>query len=257
VINDVAARGFARAGPEYERGRPGYPQRAIETIVAELGIGPHSTIVDLAAGTGKLTRSLTATGASVVAVEPVPEMREQLLAAVPGVEALSGTAEAIPLEDGSADAVLVAQAFHWFDATAAATEIHRVLKPGGGLGVLWNAWDESVTWVARMQEVVHSYAGETPRHATSKWRQEVDATGLFGELGERTIPHVVTGGLEELLARVSSVSYISALEDRERDHVLTAVKRIVASDPLTRERADLDMPYTTHVVWTHAISPRR
>jgi SAM-dependent methyltransferase len=176
---------------------------------------------------------------------------------VPGVEALSGTAEAIPMEDRSADAVLVAQAFHWFDAIAAAAEIHRVLKPSGGLGILWNSWDESVAWVARMQEVVHSYAGVTPRHDTSNWRQELESTGLFGELGERTIPHVVTGALDDLLARVSSVSYISALEDGERDHVLGLVRAIVSSDPLTRERPELDMPYTTHVVWTHALSPRR
>jgi SAM-dependent methyltransferase len=258
-INEVAARGFERAGPEYERGRPGYPPEAIELLSTELQLGPARTVVDLAAGTGKLTRALSATGARIVAVEPVAGMREQLLTAVPGVQVLDGTAEAIPLADASADAVLVAQAFHWFDARAAAAEIHRVLSAGGGLGILWNSWNESYPWVARMQEVIHSYAGDTPRHDTSRWREQLAATGLFTTLREATFPYVVSGDRAALLARVASVSYISALEDAERGHVIAAVRAIVSTDPLTREGGELQMPYTTHVAWARALpalSPR-
>jgi ubiquinone/menaquinone biosynthesis C-methylase UbiE len=251
-INQVAARGFERAGAEYERGRPGYADAAIALLVAELGVGPERTIVDLAAGTGKLTRALIGTSARVIAVEPVAGMRAQLVGAVPQAEVLEGTAEAIPLPDSAADAVAVAQAFHWFDAPRAATEIHRVLAPGGGLGVVWNEWDESVDWVARMQEMVHAYAGEAPRAATTQWPRELEATGLFSDLSERDFAHVVTGDLDNLEARISSVSYISALEDHEREHVLSRVRALVATHPQTRDRSRLPMPYSTRVAWCRA-----
>jgi len=141
AIHDSAAVGFGRAGADYERGRPGYPPGAVQLLARELQIGPGRRVVDLAAGTGKLTRALKPYRASIVAVEPVAGMREQLVSAVPGIEPLDGTAERIPLPDASVDTVLVAQAFHWFDAPRAVVEIHRILRPGGGLGVIWNSWD--------------------------------------------------------------------------------------------------------------------
>jgi ubiquinone/menaquinone biosynthesis C-methylase UbiE len=251
-INHVAARGFERAGQEYERGRPGYPPEAIALLVHELGLGPERTIVDLAAGTGKLTRALVGTGARLIAVEPVAGMRAQLVAAVPQAEALEGTAEAIPVPDDGADTVLVAQAFHWFDAPRAAREIYRVLVPGGGLGVIWNEWDESVDWVGQMQEMVHAYAGDAPRAATTRWPEQLAASGLFGALFERAFLHVVTGDLDALSARVSSVSYISALEDDEREHFLQTVRALVATHPQTRGLDRLPMPYTARVAWCRA-----
>ena len=127
--------GYARSAAAYERGRPGYPPAAVDFLAARLRLGPGRTVVDLAAGTGKLTRPLLATGAQVVAVEPVAEMRAALPA---GARAVDGTAEAMPLSAGSADAVAVAQAFHWFDGDAALAEIHRVLRPGCSLALVWN-----------------------------------------------------------------------------------------------------------------------
>jgi SAM-dependent methyltransferase len=252
AINQVAASGFERAGEEYERGRPGYPADAISVLVQELGLGPERTIIDLAAGTGKLTRALVATGARVIAVEPVAGMRAQLVSAVLQAEVHEGTAEAIPLPDAAADALLVAQAFHWFDAPRAAREIHRVLVPGGGLGVIWNEWDESVDWVGQLQEMVHAYAGDAPRAATTRWPEQLGATGLFGALSERTFPHIVSGDLDALTARVSSVSYISALDDPERENLLRRVRALVATHPETRDLDRLTMPYTTRVAWCRA-----
>lgn len=247
-VHAQAAIGFERAGADYERGRPGYPEAAVVTMASELGIEPGRVVVDLAAGTGKLTRSLIRFGARLIAVEPVRGMRE-LVSAAPGVETLEGTAEQIPLGDESADAVVVAQAFHWFDAPRAAAEIHRVLKPAGGLGVIWNTWDESVPWVARVRAIVHEYAGDAPQQATSSWERELAATGLFTPLSQRTYVNLVRGDLDTLLAAVASTSYIAALEPPEREGVLRRVRAIVAADPAMRDRDQLELPYGTHLVW--------
>jgi SAM-dependent methyltransferase len=134
-LHPAAQQGFARAAGEYRRGRPGYPAAAIEHLAERLDLGPGRSVVDLAAGTGALTRPLLALRCVVVAVEPVAEMRAQLPA---GARALDGTAERIPLPDAVADAVTVAQAFHWFDGDAALAEIHRVLRPDGVLALIWN-----------------------------------------------------------------------------------------------------------------------
>jgi ubiquinone/menaquinone biosynthesis C-methylase UbiE len=138
AIHESAARGFALAPDAYERGRPMYPFEAVRRLVRELGIKPASTVLDLAAGTGKLTRLLAQLGADVVAVEPVDAMRERLVETTSDVTALAGTAEDIPLEDESMDAVTVGQAFHWFEGDAALAEIHRVLRHGGALALIWN-----------------------------------------------------------------------------------------------------------------------
>jgi SAM-dependent methyltransferase len=248
-VHRSAAVGFDRAGAAYERGRPGYPDGAVAKLARELGIEEGRVVLDLAAGTGKLTRALTGLGAELIAVEPVAGMREQLVRAVPEAEVLDGTAEQIPVGDGAVDAVVVAQAFHWFDAAVAAAEIHRVLRPGGGLGVIWNSWDESVAWVERTQALVHEHVKGAPQQRTSRWAEELEQTGLFTPLAQETFPNVVHGDLETLLARISSVSYIAALADAERERLLDGVRQVVARDPETAGRADLAMPYVTHVRW--------
>jgi len=134
----------------YERGRSGYPTEAVDWLLGVLGVGAASTVVDLAAGTGKLTRLMVPAAARVVAVEPVKAMREELARVVAGARVAAGTAEAIPFATASADAMTVAQAFHWFDPGRALPEMHRVLRPGGRLGLVWNRADTTVPWVARL-----------------------------------------------------------------------------------------------------------
>lgn len=251
-----AAIGFERAGADYEHGRPGYPRAAVNRLATELGLRPGRVALDLAAGTGKLTRALAGTGAELIAVEPVAGMLRQLVASLPSVQALEGTAEAIPVEDGSVDAVLVGQAFHWFDAPVAAREISRVLRPGGGLGVIWNSWDESVGWVRRVQDLVHQHTEGAPQQASSAWAEKLAATGLFGPFDRARFPNVVVGDLDLLRARVASVSYISALADRDREQVLAAVCEVVAGDPSLAGRDEFEMPYTTTAAWCR-VSPKR
>src|SRR5215217_8960756 len=170
AIHESAARGFALAPADYERGRPMYPFEAVRRLVRELRVRPDSTVLDLAAGTGKLTRLLGQLSPDVLAVEPVYAMRERLVETLPGVTALAGTAESIPLEDGSLDAVTVGQAFHWFDGDAALAEIHRVLRPGGRLGLIWNVKDESVDWIEKLGGIMEAYRGAAPRVASGAWK---------------------------------------------------------------------------------------
>jgi SAM-dependent methyltransferase len=249
VIHASAARGFARAVDAYERGRPAHPAPAVERLSRELRLRPGARVLDLAAGTGKLTRPLVETGAEVVAVEPVSEMRAALAAGLPGVEALAGTAEAIPLADGAVDAVTVGQAFHWFDGDAALAEIYRVLTPHGRLGLIWNVRDESVPWVARLTEIMEPYRGDAPGYRAGRWRVAFDRTMLFTPLEHAVfgLDHEVDA--EAVVARVASVSFIAALPDEEREAVCARVRSLLETDATTRGRARFALPYRTDVFW--------
>jgi SAM-dependent methyltransferase len=174
VIHRAAAEGFARSADAYERGRPGYPAEAIDVLVSRLPA--NARVLDLAAGTGALARPLHDAGFNVTAVEPVAEMR----AALPeSIRALEGTAEAIPLGDGEVDAVVVGQAFHWFDGGAALAEIHRVLRPEGMLALFWNVRLREHPLHAAIDELIDPYRGETPSHRWGAWRETFDRTSLF------------------------------------------------------------------------------
>jgi SAM-dependent methyltransferase len=220
-IHDLAARGFERAGDDYERGRPGYPADAIEFLVRELNVGAGTRVLDLAAGTGKLTRQLVPTGA-----------------------ALAGTAEAIPLADGSVDAVFCGQAFHWFDGDRALAEIHRVLRPGGGLALIWNVRDETVEWERRLSELMKRHQADAPRKRWGRWRDAFERTELFGPLRERRFVHEQEGDVDTMLARVASISFVSALPDEQRARFLGEVRVLV--EPYG---SPLVMHYRTEVYW--------
>jgi SAM-dependent methyltransferase len=248
-IHESAATGFARAPEAYERGRPGYPQEAVALLAAELGIRPGTRVVDLAAGTGKLTCALAALGADVTAVEPVAEMRETLAASLPAVATLAGTAEAVPLADAWADTVCVAQAFHWFGGKEALAEIHRVLRPGGGLGLLWNLRDESVPWVAELTRIMEPYRGSAPRAGSGRWREPFEGTRLFGPLRHGSFRHAHRLTPAAVVERVASVSFVAALPGPERGTVLERVRALLARDPATRGRGELELPYRTDVFW--------
>jgi ubiquinone/menaquinone biosynthesis C-methylase UbiE len=251
-VHRSAAIGFGRAAADYERGRPGYPPAAIELLAEQLGLWPGSRIVDLAAGTGKLTRALDGRGWRVIAVEPVPAMRAQLCTAVPGVVVLDGTAERLPLRDGSVDAVLVAQAFHWFDVEAATAEIARVLTPGGGLGVIRNGWDRSVAWVDDVQALIARRRTEDSSQGTSRWQERLEQTGRFSAPSEKVIRHVVESDRDALLARVCSISFIAMLPADERAQLLIEVTELLDRHGVGAPGTALATPYQTHVVWARA-----
>ena len=216
--------------------------------MARLGIGAASTVVDLAAGTGKLTRSLVGTGARLVAVEPSDGMREQLAAAVPGVEVLDGTAESIPLGAGTVDAVVVGQAFHWFDGDRAVAEIHRVLRPGGGLGMAWNMRDRTVDWVERLAELTESYRQDVPTYRDGRWREAFDRTELFTPLEHAVFPYEHEVDAPTMVERMASISWIASLAADQRSALLRRIEAVFDGMP---ER--FPVPYHTDVWWCRAV----
>jgi SAM-dependent methyltransferase len=235
-----AAEGFGRAAAAYERGRPGYPQAALDWMVERLGITPDSTVVDLGAGTGKFSRMLRATRARVIAVEPVAAMRVELARAVPGIEVLDGTAEAIPWSNASADAVTAAQAFHWFAGPAALSEIHRVLRPAGGLGLIWNRRDRRDPLQAAIDAIIRPHRGQAPTHERDRWREPMMASPLFGPAGEHQFRHEQTVDADGLVDRVLSISFIATLRDGERSTVRDQLRALV-------DQAPVRLPYLTDV----------
>jgi len=247
-IHDAAARGYQSAVEHYERGRPSYPDDAVTFLVNELAIGPGRTVVELGAGTGKFTDLLVFTGAEITAVEPVPAMREALTRNCPTAHVLDGTAEAIPIGDGIADAVVAAQAFHWFDGARTLPEIHRVLREGMRLGLIWNIRDEASDWAERLTSIFDRLAGpDAPRYRDGRWREAFESTDLFGPLHHWVAYHVHQVSREAFVDRVMSVSYVAAAPPAERERVLAEVTELLDSDPELRRSEELVMPYRTDV----------
>ena len=209
----------------------------VQLLVDELGIAPGRRVLDLAAGTGKLTRLLVATGADVVAVEPDPAMRVAL------PDALEGSAEAIPLPDASVDVVTVGQAFHWFDAPAALAEIARVLRPGGGLGLVWNERDESVPWVAELGRIF-DWPTLRPYPEDPDWPAVLDGSGRFTPARHRRFASEQVVDEDVLVDRVLSTSYVGTWPAERRAEVAREVRELVAGFP-----AAIRLPYVTDVYW--------
>jgi MOSC domain-containing protein YiiM/SAM-dependent methyltransferase len=250
AIHESAAKGFSAGADAYERGRPDYAPEAVATLVRQLRIGPGTRVLDLGAGTGKLTRQLVGTGAEIVAVEPVAEMRAKLVAAVLGVEAIEGTAERIPLPNHSVDAVVVAQAFHWFDGVRALSEIHRVLKPTGGLGVIWQSRDATRPWIVRLNEIIDGAAAGQLRYRGDAWRASFDLSALFDPLQTARFGHIQRGDAATMVDRVASISYVAAMPDDRRAVVLDSVRTLLATDPDTADTEVIELPYVADVFWT-------
>ncbi len=243
-----AVRGFDRAAETYERGRPGYPAAAVRYVGRALGLGPGRTIVDLASGTGKLTRALRPLGAALLAVEPTAGMRRVFARTVPDVPVLNGTAEAMPLPDRFADAVVVGQAFHWFRAGPAVREIGRVVRPGGGIALLWNTRDDSVPFSRKLTEIQDRAGAAIAHRGESRWRARFDrARGPFGPIRQRTFHHTVPMDRATVVDRVLSVSAIAALPPARQRAVAGEVRRMLARDPGTAGKATVQLPYRTEV----------
>jgi SAM-dependent methyltransferase len=246
-IHPSAAVGFGDA-TDYEAGRPDYPAAAIAQLMNVLKVDSESSLLDLGAGTGKFTSRLVGFGAKLIAVDPVAGMRKVFAEKFPAIPVLEGTAESIPLPDGSVDAVVVAQAFHWFDGKRALPEIARVLKPGGGLGLVWNARDESIPWIAALTKIIAPYEAGSPRYHTGEWRIAFEENSPFTPLQTRTFSHRHVGDEDMILKRILSISFIAALPPSAKADVAEKVRAVVRTVP-PLAGAQYEMPYRTDVFW--------
>ncbi|HEY2072314.1 MAG TPA: methyltransferase domain-containing protein [Gaiellaceae bacterium] len=227
-----ATHGFELAADAYERGRPDYPAAAIDFLVERLGLRPGRTVLDLAAGTGKLTRLLVPSGAEVIAVEPIAEMRAKIADA----RVLEGTAESIPLADASVDAVTVAQAFHWFRPDEALREIHRVLRPGGGLALVWNVRDERNALQAAASDIMRPIEEDVPRRHRRDWAEIIGATETV------TFDHEQLVDEDAFVSRFTSVSFVAAAPPDVRAKVEAQLRALVRD-----VGKPIRLPYVTEV----------
>ena len=253
TVHEKASKGFNRASDAYERGRPDYPKECLDFLKQHLGLKPGMKVVDLAAGTGKFTRLLAKSGADLTAVEPVEGMREKFQSLDSHTPILNGTAEAMPLRDATVDIVTVAQAFHWFHGPLALPEIHRVLKPHGKLVMIWNVRDDSKHWVAELGHLMDEFEGSTPRYKSMQWKHSFENSALFTPLQHHELPHLQSGTVETMVDRVSSVSYIAAMADHEREKILNRVRKHFQTHPDTRGQEVISMPYVTHIYWCEKV----
>jgi SAM-dependent methyltransferase len=229
------ATAFETAAQVYESSRPGYPPDAVRWLVEALGLGPGRRVVDLAAGTGKLTRDLVPTGAHVIAVEPVPAMRRTLAAmahtASPDVpvSVVAGVAQALPFGDGCLDAMTVAQGFHWFATDDAVAEMHRVLRPGAALALIWNHRDTSDGLQAALTGLMEPWRGDTPSYDSGAWRDVLQPARLLAATAETHVPWRQPVDIEGVADRVASISFIAAMDRSDRERLLDQV-RVAAAD---------------------------
>ncbi|HET9895472.1 MAG TPA: class I SAM-dependent methyltransferase [Streptosporangiaceae bacterium] len=265
-VHEIAARGFGAEAAAYDRARPSYPPEAIAWMIEKLSIGPGRQVVDLAAGTGKLTALLATAGADLIAVEPVNSMRERLSDRLPDVPVLAGVAEALPLADKSVDAVVVAQAFHWFDARKAMAEIARVVRPGGYLGLIWNARERSIEWVDQVWSVMDRVERRAP------WREHRDRAGPadkslarserylagpgdsnWSPWTEETFFHVHYSSHDEVIDRMRSVSHIAVLPAACQGNVLDEIRTILTEHPQTRQQETVGIPYRVDAMYSQRL----
>ena len=249
-MHPSARTGFSRYVGRYEGGRPDYPAGIKNWLEEDLQLRRAKVVLDLGAGTGKLTKRLLAIGLNVIAVEPASAMIDELKRKHPGVDAREGIAEQIPCADAAVDAVVCAQAFHWFANNRAVDEIYRVLKPGGHLGLLWNVRDETVRWVAQLTRIIDGFEGDAPRYRTFQWRDALQGDA-FISLPTRRFAHEHIGMPERVIVdRTLSVSFIAALPEAHRRHVADQVRQLIASSPELAARSTVTFPYET-VAYTY------
>ena len=231
---DRRASSFGAAASAYAEHRPDYAHDAVRWALTR---APGPRVLDLGAGTGKLTAALVALGADVVAVEPDPDMLAELRRGLPGVRALDGRAETIPLPDGSVDAVLAGHAMHWFDMAVAGPEIARVLSPGGVLAGLWNVVDDSGEGVAELVQLSGPEA-IGPRDTLSAWRSVTaslhlppSGPGLFGSAEQEEFPHPQRYDADTLVARISTHAGLLVMPEVEQHATLDRIRAFLAGQP--------------------------
>jgi SAM-dependent methyltransferase len=239
MSSSAPAAGFAKSVDAYIAGRPDYPPALLDAL-------PHAeTIVELGAGTGKFTRALIGCAKRIVAVEPLPEMAAHIpQGGKTGVEVIVGKAEQVPLPGAVADLVCCATAYHWFDYPAAADEIHRLLKPGGHLALIWNRRDNDVQWVAEFSQTIESYSTDVRRFGSEYWRQ-IFKDSRFALTVETAFPFAYPMPVTGIVDRAFSTSYIALLPSEEKMRLRGKLADLVARHAELRDVAEIAFPYVS------------
>jgi SAM-dependent methyltransferase len=240
---------FGGAAGLYERARPGYPASAVDWLLPP-GV---RRVVDLAAGTGKLTRRLAERGLEVVAVEPSAGMRAEFARVLPGVPVLEGAAEELPLEDRSVDAVLVGQAWHWVDPGPASREVARVLVPGGRLGLVWNLRDPAAAWVAELERIV----AEPGLDHDGDDLPAPEVGPPFGALESTRIRWSTRLTPEGVVDLVASRSWVITMPDLRRRDLFADIRHLLATHPDTAGRDVVELPYIARCYRTVTVPAAR
>ncbi|KAL6060003.1 SAM-dependent methyltransferase [Balamuthia mandrillaris] len=263
-VHRVAAAGFGAEADEYERSRPSYPVVAVRYVVETLRLSPQSIVCELGAGTGKFTRQLLEEcGCTIHAVEPVAEMRAKLSSQVPQVTVSAGSAAAIPLDDESVDAIVIAQAFHWFANLTSLKEMHRVLKQGGKVALIWNLEDRSASpWVAKLRDLYESYEVGTPQYRLGLWRKvfeeeesKEEVQKMFAlPLSHKQFSQVMRCDKQKIWGRILSKSYIASLDSQQKEELRQKVMQLLEENipEFAKESSateEVSYPYLTDVFW--------
>jgi SAM-dependent methyltransferase len=231
------ARSFGLVAAEYQRGRPGYPPEALTWL-----LGPEPLeVLDLGAGTGKLTQALLEAGHRVVALEPLAEMRSVLEATAPAARTIDGTAEQVPLPARSVDAVVAGAAFHWFDQAAALAEVARVLGAPGVFGLLGNRFDTSLDWARHLRRLTGSPAIKRPGH----WPSPEQLGERFAEVEDRAFAHEQSVNLAGMRDYLTSTSRVAVMAAREREELLAGLDAFWEEEPELRGREQATLRWRT------------
>lgn len=246
-LHPAAEQGFASAAELYQRVRPNYPAEIVHWLIDNLKITPQSTAIDLGAGTGKFLKYLKQATANIIAVEPITEMLEQLKIVHPEVQIQQAFSHQILLNSNSIDAILCAQSFHWFANFETLTEIHRLLKPNGSLGFVWNQRDESVDWVKALADFIQQFESDTPRFHSQEWQNVFEQQNLFDFIGKQAFVQYQVGTVEDVVSdRLLSTSFIAAMPLNQQLQLKQKFEDIVYQYTEKMPQDQIAFPYITY-----------
>ncbi len=247
TIHPTAAQGFSSGAALYQQTRPSYPLQIVSWLRSELELTSQSRVIDLAAGTGKFTQYLKQVTPHIVAVEPVIEMQQQLQVAYPDVTTLTAYSDQIPLESGHYDAVLTAQAFHWFSNKETLAEVYRLLKPHGHFGLIWNQRDTSVPWVKAIADILLPLEANTPRYHSGEWKKAFQNQSWFKLGSEQHFIHQHHGTVEQVVSkRLLSTSFIAMMPAEQQQQLKQQFEQVVFDYLGKRPDDEIDFPYLTY-----------
>ncbi len=246
-IHPTAQKGFSSAAELYQQVRPSYPQEIASWLKDDLHIQQDSTVMDLGAGTGKFIPYLQQVCQHIIAVEPVTEMLAQLQQHYPTVQTLQASSQQLPIASNSMDAVICAQAFHWFADLDSLHEIYQILKPPGYLGLVWNQRDVSVDWVKALAELIEPFEGNTPRYHSGQWKRVFEHQFLFQLENLKTFTQLHIGTVEQVVSkRLLSTSFIAALPESQQRQLKQQFEDIVLHYTGKSSQDQIEFPYVTY-----------